>query len=280
MAFNWAGAASGAYEGLQDAIRQRMVEQEFQQRQEALREQQEWRRLQAEVNQQNASSLAESRKAVAEEKKAKSASLAARQTEAMQTVQSGGQNVNLDWIEDPEEQKRTRAYYVARANHYLRTGEELPDAVTSSYFAQPKEKPAYVAMTPEEKADFEWKQRTELRLSPTMNAPDRTAAGKKKWDQKYGPAELPHGPQRWIAGVVDSWSRNTSAGAYQKALSQLREEFDAQQAAGNPYLEWSKVFDAFQKAWTRVIEGGSAKADAMRLSQVNRGQPAIPGAPR
>lgn len=271
MAFNWAGAAAGAYEGLQDAIKQRMVEQEFQQRQQAMADQMKWRELQAETNQLNAQSLADARSARAEDLTARRRQKDMLFDGARATVANQGADID----------EAHRGFELARAQHILRYGEDLPDAAITSYYGQPKQKPAYVPKTAEEWADIEREKKIGLRYSATMNKPESsTQSTKVKWNEKYGKdPEFPTGPQNWLAGIVSTWVRNNDpyTDAFGEAIKQIEREFPRQLAQGNPYLSKQKVMEHFYKAWKAQAEGGSAKSEALRRSGLSTGN--IPAPP-
>lgn len=279
MAFNWAGAASGAYEGLQDAIRMKMAEQEFAQRQQQLDEQQQWRRMQAEVNQQNAQSLADERKSRAAERESKQKN-AEQLFNGARALLANPDSLDLS-MHDPETAAKIKAFEIARAQHIVRYGQDLPDTAISSFYGAPKQatpKPEYQPMTPQERADFDWKERTRNKYDRTGSS----AASTKPyadWNPKYGKdPELPFGPQRWLAGVVTTWSKSTKQDAYQRAKQQLMDEFDAQVASGNRYLSMAKVLAEFDRAWMNA-QRATDPMDAIKRQAAASATSAVPPPP-
>jgi len=133
MAFNLAGAAQGSTDALHELIKLDLAK-----RQQA--EMSEYRKLQQQVAQQNAESLAEERQARVDAARQKQLAIAQRRQWAESVAsQEGPPNPN-----DPMD-----AYRRARAAHILETGEDVPDAVVTSYLKAP-EKRTPELLTPEE----------------------------------------------------------------------------------------------------------------------------------
>lgn len=176
MAFNWAGAADGMDDALQQAIKMRLAEQEMAQRRMQIESMGEDRKLNREIQQQNAESLRMSREAQAEERRQKmedrrklTAQEEARRAYFQNVVSRFAQPA--DGVGPMPQMSPEDKYERAKALHYLQFGQELPAAVTSSYLRDPNDK----LLTPDE-----FKQSVELDREKQKNqrdfAPPRAAS--------------------------------------------------------------------------------------------------------
>jgi len=179
MAFNWAGAAAGANDGLQQAIKNRLLEAESAQRQQQIEETAEYRRLQQQVAQQNAESLADSRQARIDEK----AAAAARRKGLVETAKS--YLANPDAIDvsayEPEVGQRIKQFEIAAAQHVLRTGEDVPDSLRSQFYASvlnaPKQQPSKL-LTPDEESQQVRLAEAKAKVAAKYRAPSATSTNK------------------------------------------------------------------------------------------------------
>jgi hypothetical protein len=228
MGFDWAAAGAGSVDGMEMLIARDLKEREMKNREEQVSGMREDRAMNRQIAQQNADSLAASRQAQVDERTAKQ--------QQRQKLFEGARATlaNPDAIDE-----QFRPIELARAKHILTYGEDLPDTVVSSYYGKPKEKPAYVPMTPEEKKDFEYKQEVEGKTRARFRAPARPPAASTKkygdWDvSKYGDPELPSAVQNFIVKI--SQQKASPAEAQEEFMKVI-----AGGLQGNRYLNIEKA---------------------------------------
>lgn len=164
MSFNWAGAAEGMDDALQQAIKTRLLQEESRQRQQQINDNSEWRKLQAEQNRISNESLGEQRRASAEERRLKTQALEQRRRWAVATAEAGPPQEPLTDDAPPPVRLAWHNYLTAR--QIATTGEELPDSVTQRILTPNPRKEDPNLLSPEALKQKEGLLRLQAQLKP------------------------------------------------------------------------------------------------------------------
>lgn len=180
MAFNWAGAASGANDALTEVIKRQMLEQELQLRRDALTQQTEDRKLNREIAQQNAESLRMNRQSQIDERAERTAAKQ-REEQQRQNRQAWAQGVLSKYTQPAEggpaltPQSWQEVVELERAKNIVNTGEDWPAALQSQVIASYQKNPNDRLKTPEEIQQerdlIDYRNRSEARHNTRRNEP-------------------------------------------------------------------------------------------------------------
>jgi hypothetical protein len=174
--FNFVGAAAGVQNSLGEALRRDLLMKESQQRQQQIDQQGESIELNRGIQRQNAESLEFSRRSADEERQSRIAERDAKSAQRTRMgewakgvmEQTGGQ------VTDPNDWQS--ALSIARARNIMATGEDLPDAVTTSILGSYMKNPNDRVKTPQEVAQELEIHRGKAEITAANRAP-RASSG-------------------------------------------------------------------------------------------------------
>lgn len=239
MAFNWAGAAAGMDDDLQQQIRNRLLEREQQGRETALANEAAHRNAMLHETQQNSALLRSEREARIEAATAKTRNWDATRRWAEGVLQDP---TPLD-PKDKSDAARWRRLQIFRAKNFLEFGKDLPAEAVTAFMREPTPK----MLSPEELA-----QRKQL-IEYTAS----TAA-------KYRPRPS-------TASADDTAGRRASMEAINNYLTTIRQKFP-----GNMPQDRSNAlayFDANQQDAARKAGGFASVSDVRRALASLYGEP-------